>query len=99
MKKTRRGVVQKRMNKYREMHSICENCGVMLSVLTHHIKPVGMGGAPPESQLHQEGNFVALCNDCHTRAHTDIKKSKILFQAMKHEESGTVWQYLNERTP
>ena len=45
---------------------LCEKCGAV-AVDIHHIKPKGMGGNPKEDTIE---NLMALCRDCHTKAHS-----------------------------
>ena len=80
--KSRRGKVQRRMNAYRKEHPACERCGAG-STQVHHIIRVGMGGAPPDSPLHQEDNFMALCDKCHKWAEENYAESRVCFQKMK----------------
>ena len=86
MKKSRQGKIQNRMNAYREKHPVCEWCWRKHSEHTHHIKAVGMGGAPENSPLHQEPNFIALCWDCHRWAETHPKEAKKEFKELKEKE-------------
>lgn len=51
--------------KYRQLHTICEQCGKP-SKMTHHIIPVSKGGDNDYS------NLKALCYDCHGEAHPEL---------------------------
>ena len=89
MKKKRTGKIRRQMDEYMEEHKCCERC-VSRSLLLdatdcHHIKPVGMGGAPAESPLHSHDNLIGLCHLCHDWAHKSIKTTKE--ELMRHKEN------------
>ena len=69
MSNSRQGIVQRRMNKFRTVYPYCWRCLFMgrlkEATETHHIHPVGMGGAPDNSLLHNKDNFITLCRECH----------------------------------
>ena len=67
---------------YRKRHPWCERCGLR-SLHVHHIKPVGMGGAPPDSPLHSDNNKIALCRRCHKWAHKNPRAAKKEFLLRK----------------
>ena len=88
---SRKGVVQKRMNAYRERHRYCERCiltwGIAtVAVCVHHIDPVGSGGARPDSKAHRESNFISLCANCDRWAHDATKKTMTLLYELKKGE-------------
>ena len=64
---------------YLRRHPWCERCGSK-SVQRHHIKPVGMGGSPPDSPLHSDHNKIALCRRCHSWAHKNPKAARDEFR-------------------
>ncbi len=88
-KNKRTGQIRKQMNEYMEYHKCCERCVKDLLLMNatdcHHIKPVGIGGAPADSPLHQSDNLVALCYNCHDWAHQATKKSAGELRKLKDE--------------
>lgn len=47
---------------------LCEVCGAV-SVDIHHIVPKGMGGSKTKDNIE---NLMAVCRDCHNKAHANI---------------------------
>lgn len=85
----RSGKTQRKMNKYREQHPYCELCAHQLlkrpSELVHHINEVGQGGAPPDSDLHDESNMIALCVECHAKIHPNDTIGETIIMDAKRE--------------
>ncbi len=75
---------------YLRRHTWCERCNYRRSAHVHHIKPVGMGGAPPDSPLHSDGNKIALCRECHKWAHQNPLTAKEKLTALKNISPGVV---------
>ncbi len=48
---------------------ICEFCGKNKAVDIHHIDNKGMGGSKTKDKIE---NLIALCRDCHDKAHKEI---------------------------
>lgn len=54
----------------------CEVCGSK-SVDLHHIEPKGMGGSKTKDNIE---NLIALCRDCHNKAHAGELSKKLLIE-------------------
>ena len=50
------------------MESACEICGVVRNLDLHHVIPKRMGGRKNPA-LHDEGNLMTLCRNCHRNLH------------------------------
>ena len=87
--KKRTGKIRKQINAYMDNHKCCERCVKSLMLINatdcHHIKPVGIGGAPADSPLHRDDNLVALCHYCHEWAHQATKKSAGELRKLKED--------------
>ena len=57
-----------KMYRYRKTITICECCGFVPPVHTHHIVPVSAGGTEDKS------NYEALCIDCHIEKHPELPR-------------------------
>jgi hypothetical protein len=86
-KNSRKGLIEKRMKAYRVKIKWCERCltngETVTATETHHIHPVGMGGARPDDPLHQEDNFSALCLLCHRWADAHTSESIPILELIK----------------
>ena len=50
----------------------CENCGSYNSVDCHHIEPRSKFGTKNKDKQDHIDNLIALCRDCHNKAHSNI---------------------------
>lgn len=70
-----------KMYKYRKNIKLCEICGQSPPVCTHHIDLFSTGG------LEDSDNYQALCKNCHTECHPEIKGFM--------EANNYKWRFLN----
>lgn len=70
----------------------CELCGRRKAVQPHHLWSRGMGGS---SRLDIPENLIALCRDCHDRAHAGLVRRRALQLLVADRESVSV-DYLEE---
>lgn len=52
----------------------CENCNKKATEI-HHLEIKGMGGSKTKDYIE---NLIAICRDCHTKAHGSIEFNKKL---------------------
>ncbi len=57
----------------------CAVCGAT-AVDIHHIEPKGMGGRRSADVI---ANLIALCRECHTKAHANLITKEELYEARK----------------
>ena len=85
--KKRTGSTRRRLKEYEREHPYCELCRyvgfVRQADRVHHITPVGMGGAPPDSPLHRESNLISVCAECHQWVHHQPEEGKKICRKVK----------------
>lgn len=60
----------------------CRKCGAPSNDI-HHIQPKGMGGRKNADVIE---NLIALCRDCHNKAHDNKISKEELFNILKYDK-------------
>jgi 5-methylcytosine-specific restriction endonuclease McrA len=70
-----------------EDNIVCENCGVRLAVDIHHIVPRSKFGKKRKDEQDKIENLIALCRQCHDKAHSNELTKEQLYDRKRITEA------------